>query len=557
MSEPLPAGASLLPVGGSLLPLRDPLPLGDGSVTARRVLEVIGPTLTAARRATIERVVAARTFAVAVLLEGLTDAGNVAAVLRSAEGLGFGAVHILPEPAFGLAGTLRAARRCARPPAPPAAPTPSTPAPTWSEVVPRSPGPTVQLASPSPVASVLGPGSVPAAEPTPGRPPGVPGEPTPGRPPGVPGEPAPPAQVGTSVSPSAVPAPPSAVRPPSAQAGTPVSPSAVTVPPRAVAAPPTAGPGAAPTLPTPAGRPPPPPARVTQGAEKWLFTRQWADGAACVAHLRACGVRVVATALTEGSMPLAALDLSTPVAIAFGNEHRGVSDALAAAADQVVTVPMAGFTRSFNVSVAAAVVLAHVRDRLPAEMSGWQLTAAERLLLTAHYYLISQPHAAALLRRSGTTPSAPTARARRRARRARRSRRSRPARQTRPARQARPARPARQARPSRPARQARPARRSRPARQARPARRSRQARPARSRRAQPAQPGKRAQPAQPGKRAQPAQPGKRAQPPSPASAPSPPSPASAPSPPSPASAPSPPSPASAPSPPSRAQPRRV
>ena len=439
MSEPLPAGASLLPVGGSLLPLRDPLPLGDGSVTARRVLEVIGPTLTAARRATIERVVAARTFAVAVLLEGLTDAGNVAAVLRSAEGLGFGAVHILPEPAFGLAGTPPAAGRRARPPAPPAAPTPATPAPTWSEVVPGSPGPTVQLASPSPVASVLGPGSVPAAEPTPGGPPALPEEPAPPAqagtsvspsavpappsavpappgavpaPPGAvpgPGEPAPPAQAGTPVSPSAVPALPSAVRPPPAQAGTSVSPSAVTVPPSAVAAAPTAGPGAAPTLPTAAGPPPPPPTRVTQGAEKWLFTRQWADGAACVAHLRACGVRVVATALTEGSVPLAALDLSTPVAIAFGNEHRGVSDALAAAADQVVTVPMAGFTRSFNVSVAAAVVLAHVRDRLPAELPGWQLTAAERLLLTAHYYLISQPHAAALLRRSGTTPSAPTA----------------------------------------------------------------------------------------------------------------------------------------------------
>ncbi len=237
----------------SLLPLREPLQVETERVAADRIMAVLGSYLTPARRAAIAQVVTARTFAVVPVLEHLTDAGNVAAVLRSAEGLGYGAAHVVEPP--GSAARAAAANRLT-------------------------------------------------------------------------------------------------------------------------------------------------PTRVTQGADKWLFIRPWPDSAACVAHLRAAGLRVVATSLSAGSVPLAELDLSTPVAIAFGNEHRGVSPALAAAADQLIAIPMCGFTRSFNVSVAAALVLAHVRARLPAEMAGWQLTAAERRLLTADYYVRSQPHAAALLRQA-------------------------------------------------------------------------------------------------------------------------------------------------------------
>ena len=126
-----------------------------------------------------------------------------------------------------------------------------------------------------------------------------------------------------------------------------------------------------------------------------------------MAGLRAAGYRIAATMPGGRNIPLASLDLSTPVAIAFGNEHRGVSELLAAEADQLVAVPMYGFSRSFNVSVAAAVVLAHLRDRLPREARSWQPTAAQRLLLTAHYYLASQPRAASLLRRSGALGTEP------------------------------------------------------------------------------------------------------------------------------------------------------
>ena len=59
------------------------------------VLNKIGPLLTDERRQKIDRVVALRNFDTAVVLEGIYDRGNISAVMRSAEGLGFGNFHVI------------------------------------------------------------------------------------------------------------------------------------------------------------------------------------------------------------------------------------------------------------------------------------------------------------------------------------------------------------------------------------------------------------------------------------------------------------------------------
>ena len=59
-------------------------------VAAADVLRVLDPFLTDERRARIAAAVAARCYGVVPVLEGVHDAGNLAAVMRSAEGLGFG-----------------------------------------------------------------------------------------------------------------------------------------------------------------------------------------------------------------------------------------------------------------------------------------------------------------------------------------------------------------------------------------------------------------------------------------------------------------------------------
>ncbi|MFN3597495.1 MAG: TrmH family RNA methyltransferase [Rubricoccaceae bacterium] len=59
------------------------------------VLRVLEPFVSPERLARIDAVVAGRTYAVLPVLDGLHDAGNVSAVLRSAEGLGCAAAELV------------------------------------------------------------------------------------------------------------------------------------------------------------------------------------------------------------------------------------------------------------------------------------------------------------------------------------------------------------------------------------------------------------------------------------------------------------------------------
>jgi tRNA (guanosine-2'-O-)-methyltransferase len=65
------------------------------SVHYQLVLDHIGPLLTTERRQKIDRVVAGRNFETAVVLEGIYDRGNISAVMRTAEGLGFANFHVI------------------------------------------------------------------------------------------------------------------------------------------------------------------------------------------------------------------------------------------------------------------------------------------------------------------------------------------------------------------------------------------------------------------------------------------------------------------------------
>lgn len=59
------------------------------------ILEKIGPLLTEDRKRKIDAVVAERNFSTAVVLESIYDRGNISAVMRSAEGMGFGNFHVI------------------------------------------------------------------------------------------------------------------------------------------------------------------------------------------------------------------------------------------------------------------------------------------------------------------------------------------------------------------------------------------------------------------------------------------------------------------------------
>lgn len=146
--------------------------------------------------------------------------------------------------------------------------------------------------------------------------------------------------------------------------------------------------------------------RVTQGAEKWLDISVWEAMPACIQHLKSLGYRVLATCFDQ-ARPIAEFDFTQPTALVFGNEKDGVSPELLSLADGRVVVPLAGFSQSFNISVAAALCLYHAAEYRTRRL-GQQgdLTEEEQRLLTAAYYLRSIPSAADILkamvaRRSG------------------------------------------------------------------------------------------------------------------------------------------------------------
>jgi tRNA (guanosine-2'-O-)-methyltransferase len=57
------------------------------------------------------------------------------------------------------------------------------------------------------------------------------------------------------------------------------------------------------------------------------------------------------------------VDVTAPLAVAFGNEHAGLTPAAIAACDGAIGVPMFGFTESFNLSVTVALAMSRIAAR--------------------------------------------------------------------------------------------------------------------------------------------------------------------------------------------------
>lgn len=98
-------------------------------------------------------------------------------------------------------------------------------------------------------------------------------------------------------------------------------------------------------------------ASSSASARKWVDTVRHKDKESLMAAMRAEGMQVLATSCTPNAKPLQDYDLSRPTAVIMGNEHRGVDTELVDVVDGEVYIPMYGMIQSFNVSVAAAVIL--------------------------------------------------------------------------------------------------------------------------------------------------------------------------------------------------------
>ncbi|MBK9069531.1 MAG: RNA methyltransferase [Myxococcales bacterium] len=108
---------------------------------------------------------------------------------------------------------------------------------------------------------------------------------------------------------------------------------------------------------------------VTKGCHRWLEMQRHRNTVACIEGLRAAGVAVWAAAL-EAPHTMDDIDVSGPVAVVFGNEHRGVSPDAQAACTGTFSIPMVGFSQSLNISAAAAIAIHALTGRRRAELGG-------------------------------------------------------------------------------------------------------------------------------------------------------------------------------------------
>lgn len=97
--------------------------------------------------------------------------------------------------------------------------------------------------------------------------------------------------------------------------------------------------------------------KSSASANKWIEQRPFDSAESCYTTLRKEGFTILATHLGRDSQSLYKVDLTGKVALVFGNEHRGVTDEIAAMADENFQIPMFGMIQSLNVSVACAVTL--------------------------------------------------------------------------------------------------------------------------------------------------------------------------------------------------------
>ena len=128
---------------------------------------------------------------------------------------------------------------------------------------------------------------------------------------------------------------------------------------------------------------------VTQGCEKWLDVVRHPTLVDAVAALRADGFALYA-AVPGTAVTVEDLDFSRPAAVMIGNEHAGLTDAAIGAADVVFGIPMAGMTRSLNLSVASALIAERAaQSRRRAIGRPGDLDDAAVLALRARFYAAS------------------------------------------------------------------------------------------------------------------------------------------------------------------------
>ncbi len=97
--------------------------------------------------------------------------------------------------------------------------------------------------------------------------------------------------------------------------------------------------------------------RASMGALMRLPVIVNPDAVLAVSEFKKLGMRVFASVVTAGAMPIGSINFFDGDIIIIGNEANGMSDALAAECTERVTIPIKGRAESFNAAAAASILM--------------------------------------------------------------------------------------------------------------------------------------------------------------------------------------------------------
>jgi tRNA (guanosine-2'-O-)-methyltransferase len=140
---------------------------------------------------------------------------------------------------------------------------------------------------------------------------------------------------------------------------------------------------------------------ISKNTEKWLFTPQYTGthgAATCFETLQKQGFKIMGLSTHPEAIPLEKLELNAPLAFVLGNEKYGLQAASLPYLDGYVSIPMVGFAESLNVSVAAGILMHHLRaQHHHTERSVWQLTKEQEMATLIAWAERTLPHGTALV----------------------------------------------------------------------------------------------------------------------------------------------------------------
>jgi tRNA (guanosine-2'-O-)-methyltransferase len=130
--------------------------------------------------------------------------------------------------------------------------------------------------------------------------------------------------------------------------------------------------------------------KIVQGASKWVTLHKFEEKATstkeCFAKLRKEGYRLVGTTPDANNASIDEMPIDDKTALVFGTELAGLSDFAKGEVDELVHIPMYGFTESFNISVSAALTMQTLVRRLKLSNVNWSLSESEKLQLKLEWY---------------------------------------------------------------------------------------------------------------------------------------------------------------------------